>query len=80
MFMAVTDFRCLKKKKKIWNLTIWFNFPHHTHPWEGLTNQIPHSLGTENSQVLGGGVDVEVSIWSVHYVGIKTSHILANLN
>ena len=43
------------------------------HLREGLTSQIPHSPGTENSQMPevyseegGGGRGVEVSVWSTH--------------
>ena len=44
------------------------------HTWECLKNQIPHSLSTENSQMLGvtarGWGDVEVSISSARKAGI----------
>jgi len=46
-----------EKKIETWHFR--FNFPHHTQakvkspPLEGLTNQLPHSLGTENRQIPG---------------------------
>jgi len=54
VFIAVSDFGAWKK-----NYLKPVNFPYHTqakvtsHPREGLKNQIPHSPGTENSQMLG---------------------------
>ena len=65
------------RKKKTLTLTVQFSPPHpdkaprqrsNPHPREGLTNQIPHSPGTENGQMPGvcpgggGGGNVEVLI------------------
>ena len=49
----------------IWNLTLPVQFS----PPHAGKGQIPHTPGTEDSQmpvVFPGGGDVEVSIWSAH--------------
>ena len=63
VFIAVSDFGAQKKKKKFaTSSSIFAITPRQSsnpHRQEGLTNQIPHSPGTENSHMvrvcLGGG-------------------------
>ena len=73
VFIAVSDFGARKKKnlKPDTSGSIFSTPPRQgqiPHPREGLIRQIPHSPGTENSQMPGvcpgggGGGDVEVSI------------------
>ena len=76
LFIAVSDFGAEKTKKNLKPDTSGSIFPttprqrSNPHPREGLTNQIPHSPGTENDQTPGvcpeWGGDVQVSIWSAH--------------
>ena len=77
MFTAVSDFSHRKKKKPDNSASI---FPttsrqrSNPHPLERLTNQIPHSSGTENSQMLWFAWGRVGGYWSFILIGALSSY------